>query len=110
MGRGTPHHNPTGDIALIQDSRYPPIAGLTLTHRLVNIGELRLRVAELGQGEPLVLLHGWPQHWGMWQSLLPQLAERFRVVCPDLRGSDWSEAPSGSSGNRRGHVRYLCSG
>jgi pimeloyl-ACP methyl ester carboxylesterase len=71
---------------------YPPIAGVT--HRLVNIGGLRLHVAELGQGEPLVLLHGWPQHWGMWRLLLPQLAERFRVVCPDLRGFGWSDAPS----------------
>jgi len=73
------------------DESFPSVAGVT--HRLVDIGGLRLHVAELGQGEPLVLLHGWPQHWGMWRLALPQFAERFRVVCPDLRGFGWSDAP-----------------
>jgi hypothetical protein len=48
-------------IARISEEKiYPPIAGVT--HRLVDSGGLRLHVAELDQGEPLVLLHVWPQH------------------------------------------------
>ena len=50
-------------------------------------------MAEAGEGPPLVLLHGWPQHWWMWRELIPSLARRFRVIAPDLRGFGWSEAP-----------------
>jgi pimeloyl-ACP methyl ester carboxylesterase len=50
-------------------------------------------VAEAGAGDPLVLLHGWPQHWFAWRKLIPKLAESYRVVCPDLRGLGWTQAP-----------------
>jgi pimeloyl-ACP methyl ester carboxylesterase len=66
-----------------------------VSHRQVDLGGLRLHVAEAGSGEPLVLVHGWPQHWFMWRKLIPSLAERYRVICPDLRGFGWSDAPPG---------------
>lgn len=75
----------------------PTVAGVT--HRTVTIdgarGPVSLHVAEAGDvdGEPIVLLHGWPQHWYCWRGLLPALAERHRVLMPDLRGFGWSEAP-----------------
>jgi pimeloyl-ACP methyl ester carboxylesterase len=55
----------------------------------------RLHVAEAGEGAPVVLLHGWPQHWWIWRKVIPALAEERRVICPDLRGFGWSEAPPG---------------
>ncbi|MFY9488658.1 MAG: alpha/beta fold hydrolase [Solirubrobacterales bacterium] len=64
-----------------------------VTHRLVTANGVRLHVAEAGSGEPVMLLHGWPQHWWMWRKVIPALAERYRVIVPDLRGSGWSEAP-----------------
>jgi pimeloyl-ACP methyl ester carboxylesterase len=54
---------------------------------------VRLHIAEAGAGEPLVLLHGWPQHWYEWRDVIGPLAEHYRVICPDLRGFGWSEAP-----------------
>lgn len=39
-----------------------------------------------GQGEPLLLLHGWPHTHALWHELAPRLAEQYRVVVPDLRG------------------------
>ena len=39
------------------------------------------------------MLHGWPQHWWCWHKVIPELAERYRVICPDLRGFGWSDAP-----------------
>jgi pimeloyl-ACP methyl ester carboxylesterase len=66
-----------------------------VTHREVDLGGLRLHVAEAGSGEPLVMLHGWPQHWWEWRHLIPPLAEEYHVVCPDLRGFGWSDAPPG---------------
>jgi pimeloyl-ACP methyl ester carboxylesterase len=43
-----------------------------------------------------MLVHGWPQHWWEWRRLLPELAAERRVVCPDLRGMGWSDAPPGA--------------
>lgn len=53
-----------------------------------------MHVAEAGAGEPLLLLHGFPQHWWAWRKMLPGLAEHYRVICPDLRGAGWTDAPA----------------
>jgi pimeloyl-ACP methyl ester carboxylesterase len=71
----------------------PAVAGVT--HRTVRVGELDVHVAEAGQGEPLVLLHGWPQHWYCWHRVVPLLSDRYRLVMPDLRGHGWTSAPAG---------------
>lgn len=47
-----------------------------------------------GAGEPLVLLHGWPQTWRCWQGLLPQLAAHYDVLAVDLRGAGGSGRPA----------------
>jgi pimeloyl-ACP methyl ester carboxylesterase len=70
----------------------PEVEGVS--HRRVRAGEVTLHVAEAGEGEPAVLLHGWPQHWYAWRHVIPLLAERWRVICPDLRGLGWSDAPA----------------
>ncbi len=66
-----------------------------VSHRDVLVDGVRLHVAEAGDGPPLVLLHGWPQHWWCWRHLIPQLARDYRVIVPDLRGWGWSDAPEG---------------
>ena len=66
-----------------------------VTHRSVRVGELDVHVAEAGTGEPLVLLHGWPQHWYCWRHVVPLLAASYRLVMPDLRGHGWTSAPAG---------------
>jgi haloacetate dehalogenase len=49
-----------------------------------------------GSGPPLLCLHGYPQTHVMWHRIAPQLAERFSVVMPDLRGyGDSSKPPEG---------------
>ena len=75
----------------------PELPGVS--HRFVDAGGVRLHVAEAGAGEPVVMLHGWPEHWWTWRKLIPGLAEHYRVICPDLRGFGWSDAP------RRGYEK-----
>jgi pimeloyl-ACP methyl ester carboxylesterase len=72
----------------------PSVPGVT--HRFVDANGVTLHVAEAGSGPPLLLLHGWPQHWWCWRLLIPRLAESYRVIAPDLRGFGWSGAPRGS--------------
>jgi len=69
----------------------PDVDGVS--HRYVNVNGLRFHVAEAGCGDPVLLLHGWPQHWYQWRHLIPSLAKRYKVLCPDLRGFGWSDVP-----------------
>jgi pimeloyl-ACP methyl ester carboxylesterase len=62
-------------------------------HRWETANGIRIHYAEAGEGEPVVLQHGWPQHWWMWRHLIGPLAERFRVIVPDLRGHGWTDKP-----------------
>src|SRR3954465_8123849 len=75
----------------------PPLPQLPgVEHRFESVNGVRLHYAEAGAGDPVVLLHGWPQHWWMWRDLIGPLAERFHVIAPDLRGHGWSDKPSSS--------------
>lgn len=67
-----------------------------VTHRYVDLDGTRLHVAEAGEGPAVLLLHGWPQHWWIWHKVIPALAAERRVICPDLRGFGWSDAPAGA--------------
>ncbi|MEZ5863981.1 MAG: alpha/beta hydrolase [Geminicoccaceae bacterium] len=64
-----------------------------IEHRHVAIGALRLHVAMAGAGSPLILLHGWPEFWAVWEPLIERLAGRFRLIAPDLRGFGESDNP-----------------
>ena len=45
-----------------------------------------LHVEIIGQGKPLILLHGWGWHSGIWQPLIPHLTEKFQLFLLDLPG------------------------
>lgn len=45
-----------------------------------------IHVKRSGQGQPLVLFHGWGFDSQIWDSMLPSLAERYEVYCVDLPG------------------------
>ncbi|WP_263263427.1 alpha/beta hydrolase [Pseudomonas sp. RIT-PI-S] len=60
----------------------------------VELPEATLRVRHGGSGPPLLLLHGHPRTHTTWHRVAPILAERFTVVCPDLRGFGQSSKPA----------------
>lgn len=70
---------------------FPHVAGVE--HRFLHAGGLRMHLAQAGEGRPIVMLHGWPQHWYLWRRVIPLLAPHARVLCPDLRGFGWTDAP-----------------
>lgn len=47
-----------------------------------------------GKGDPVVLLHGWPETWYEWRHIIPELiANNYTVITPDMRGLGDSEKP-----------------
>jgi pimeloyl-ACP methyl ester carboxylesterase len=71
----------------------PPVEGVE--HRYVEAGGLRVHVAEAGPATapPILLLHGWPQHWYLWRRVIGALDADHRLIAPDLRGFGWTDAP-----------------
>lgn len=64
-----------------------------MEQRNINVNGIRLNVWIGGQGKPLVLLHGLPQSAIMWRKVIPQLINRYTIICPDLRGYGDSQKP-----------------
>jgi pimeloyl-ACP methyl ester carboxylesterase len=62
-------------------------------HHTVALGEVTLHYVTIGTGDPLVLLHGWPQTWYEWRRIMPELAKRYTVIAPDMRGLGDSSRP-----------------
>ena len=66
----------------------------------VNQGKIFYRIG--GQGAPLVLLHGYPQNHYMWNKIADDLAKKFTVILPDLRGYGQSFVIAGD----KNHLNY----
>lgn len=62
--------------------------------RHVRANGLDFHCLEQGQGEPLLLLHGFPDHAAAWRPLAERLAPSFRVIAPDLRGYGRTSRPA----------------
>lgn len=81
------------DDFMTPDRPPPDLPGVS--HEFIEVAGLRMHVAVAGRpdGPPLLLVHGWPQNWWAWRFVIPGLADRFRVIAPDLRGHGWTADP-----------------
>jgi haloacetate dehalogenase len=60
-----------------------------------RVGDADYLFALAGRGDPVLLLHGFPQTHYCWRAVIPALAKSHTVVAPDLRGYGGSRAPAG---------------
>lgn len=65
----------------------------TIASRTVTIDGAKLHYMTAGHGTPLLLLHGYAETSLMWRPIIPQLAQRFTVIAPDLPGIGDSDIP-----------------
>ena len=72
---------------------------MTFSHHTVSVNDIKLHYVIGGHGDPVVLLHGWPETWYAWHLMMPALAKNYTVIAPDLRGlGDSSKPPTGYDG------------
>ncbi|MCH94615.1 bifunctional epoxide hydrolase 2-like [Trifolium medium] len=66
-----------------------------IQHKFVNVGALKLHIAELGNGPNVaIFLHGFPEIWYSWRHQMIALAGAgFRAIAPDYRGYGLSDPP-----------------
>lgn len=77
-----------GGVACAQSDAKP-------TLRFIEANGIKLRIAEMGAGPLVVLVHGWPESWYSWRHQLPALAAAgYHVVAPDMRGYGKSDKPA----------------
>lgn len=77
----------TSAAAILSDQRF--------FHRKIEVNGVRLHVVSMGNGPPVVLLHGWAETWATWRLVMPRLAAAgYTVVVPDLRGFGDSGKPA----------------
>jgi pimeloyl-ACP methyl ester carboxylesterase len=62
--------------------------------RFIKSNGIRMRIAEMGKGPLVLLVHGWPESWYSWRHQLPALAAAgYRAVAPDMRGYGKTDKP-----------------
>src|SRR5215470_6109289 len=66
-----------------------------ISHRVVEVNGLRMRIAEAGAGPLVLLLHGFPESSYSWRHQLGALAAAgFHAVAPDQRGYPGTDSPT----------------
>jgi pimeloyl-ACP methyl ester carboxylesterase len=86
---------------LIAEQQQPPfnedlsfdIDNVTFSHHMASVNGIQLHYVMGGQGDPIVLLHGWPETWYEWRHIMPSLSKNYTVIAPDLRGLGDSSKP-----------------
>jgi pimeloyl-ACP methyl ester carboxylesterase len=84
-------------IALLWFVALPERAGAQDTNainsRTAEVAGVSIHYLTAGHGPALILLHGYTQTSRMWRPIIPQLAEKFTVIAPDLPGIGDSSIP-----------------
>ena len=63
--------------------------------RVIEANGISLYVEDHGDGDPVLLLHGWPDSARLWRHQVPVLtASGYRAITPDMRGFGRSEHPA----------------
>lgn len=62
----------------------------------INIHGAALSVADVGQGPPILFVHGFPLDHTMWRHQLAEFSQDYRCIAPDLRGFGQSSVTEGT--------------
>ena len=69
------------------------IDNMTFSHHTASVNGIQMHYVIGGHGDPIVLLHGWPETWYQFRLIMPALAKNYTVIAPDLRGLGDSSKP-----------------
>jgi pimeloyl-ACP methyl ester carboxylesterase len=83
-------------VLTVQNRQGISVPNTVIRYRTINVDGVRIFYREAGAQESpaLLLLHGFPTASHMFRDLIPQLADRFRLIAPDLPGFGQSDMPS----------------
>ena len=89
----------SAEVQSLPDGISFQIDNVTFSHHTTTVNGIQLHYVIGGKGDPVVLLHGWPETWYSWRHVMPALAKNHTVIVPDLRGlGDSSKPPTAYDG------------
>jgi pimeloyl-ACP methyl ester carboxylesterase len=89
----TPSNFTSAEQQLLTEGNSFEIDNVTFSHNMATVNGIQLHYVIGGHGDPVVLLHGWPETWYAWHKVMPALAKNYTVIAPDLRGLGDSSKP-----------------
>ncbi|KAA8549145.1 hypothetical protein F0562_000829 [Nyssa sinensis] len=76
-----------------------------IAHRNISVNGISMHVAEIGEGPPVLFLHGFPELWYSWRHQMLYLSSMgYRAIAPDLRGYGDTDAPASASSYSTLHI------
>ena len=66
-----------------------------IEERYIETNGIKLHTVLIGTGEPIIMLHGFPDFWYGWKHIILGLKDEFRLIVPDTRGINLSDKPEG---------------
>ena len=87
-----PRQHQQGQTPVSKDISFQ-MGNMTFSHHTASVNGIQMHYVIGGKGDPVVLLHGWPETWYSWHKVMPALAKNYTVIAPDLRGLGDSSKP-----------------
>ncbi|RZL76278.1 MAG: alpha/beta fold hydrolase [Rhodococcus sp. (in: high G+C Gram-positive bacteria)] len=78
--------------------------------KTIDVNGVATNYHDAGEGAPVVLIHGsgpGVTAWANWRTTIPHLAEKFRVIAPDILGFGYTERPDGVEYNSTTWTQHL---
>ena len=66
-------------------------------HAYITTNGVKLHYVTQGEGDLMLMLHGFPEFWYSWRHQIPEFAKDYKVVALDLRGYNDSDKPADKS-------------
>jgi haloalkane dehalogenase len=87
---------------------HPPISTEDVSYRKhINVLDTNMAYVDVGEGDPIVFLHGNPTPSYLWRNIIPHLLPYGRCLAPDFVGMGNSGAAPNGSYRFADHQRYL---
>lgn len=93
-------------VSTPMDDGHPISADFPFEHKYVDVLDSRMAYIEVGEGEPILFLHGNPTSSYLWRNVIPHVQEQGRCIAPDLIGMGSSDKPD-IEYSFADHARYL---
>jgi len=66
-----------------------------IEERFIETNGVKLHTIIIGEGDPIILLHGFYDFWYSWKDVILALKDEYKLIVPDTRGINLSEKPEG---------------
>lgn len=75
--------------------------------RKVKVGDAEMAYIELGEGDPIVFMHGNPTSSFLWRNVIPHVQGMGRIVVPDFIGHGWSSTSPREAYHFQDNIEYF---